>query len=53
MEYYFYLWSFIEKQELLLSTLVRETVSKCQCVTLRNFAMHRSQLCPMLYDPMV
>ena len=39
MEYYFYLWSFSEKQKLQLGTLVRETVSKCQYVTLRNFSM--------------
>ena len=39
MKYYFYLWSFIEKLDLQLSTLVREIVSKCQYVTLRNFSM--------------
>ena len=40
MEYYFYLWSFIEKKDLQLCRLVRETVSKCPYVTLRNFAVH-------------
>ena len=39
MEYYFYLRSFIEKQKLQLSTLVREIVSKCQYVTLMDFSM--------------
>ena len=51
MEYYLYLWSSTEKQELYLRTLVGETVSKCQDVNVRSLLCIVAQSCQTLYNP--
>ena len=50
-EYYFYLWSATEKQELYLRTLVGETVSKCHDVNIGSLLCIATQSCQALYDP--